>query len=470
MSISQEVRRLTAVNSSSSHRRNLGRVARVGFHGDSRTSGAGYTAAHARSPICAVAPLMNRLSDGRYVCVGLNADVNLEGSSFDAAAAYASFARGGKNIENTFGLLTAAIKAKVDILFLEGGYNSMPSTGSNITEVKGQQRMMVDLLLRNGVLPVLSTIYGPGSKSQTAIDDFSDFIRDLADEYSLPLIDVADVFQAAPATYYTPSESPQVHLSRAGARYLAVKRRLLLDQICDPRMAGVYPVIRDVVSTSAMAQELGIIYQNQFTATGAFSADGFSGTGPSGWTAQCYQLSGAGDQIAGGGTSVIGTASLAVAADPDQPTGNVLTYNHLTGAASYIRPADIALSGLASVGDILAVAGQIRTSGMEAGNTHFSVLLDQRNGGTPTQAHSTIYRTEADMGTWTAGDDSVDCGWGMFYQELKVVSTSTHVRCRFEMGQAVDTANASAGAYSGQIELKNLTILNLTTGGLYRPE
>lgn len=469
MSISQEVRRLTAVNSSSSHRRNLGRVARVGFHGDSRTSGAGYDAAHSRSPLCSAAPLMNRLSDGRYVCVGINADVTLEGSSFDAAAAYASFARGGKNIENTYGLLLAAIKAKVDVLFLEGGYNSMPATGSSITEIKGQQRMMVDLLLANGVLPVLSTIYGPGAKSQTAIDDFSDFIRDLADEYSLPLIDVADVFQAAPATYYTANESPQVHLSRAGARYLAVKRKLLLDEICDPRMVGVYPVIRDAISTTAMMNELGVIYNNQFTATSAYSSSGFTGTGPTGWTAQTYQLTGS-DGIDNSGTSALGTASFGVAADPDQPTANVLTYNHLTGAAAYFRPADVSLSGVASTGDILAVAAQIRTSGMVAGQTHFSVLLDQRHSGTVVdQSHSTVYRTEADAGTWEAGDDSVECDWGMFYQEMKVVANATDIRCRFETGQATDTEHASAGAYSGQIEMKNLTIWNLTTGGLYRP-
>lgn len=447
--------------------------ARVGLWGDSRIAGAGTNGAstHSRSSIAAICPMLNMCTTGKWQAITLGADFTLEGSNYDAASSYNSFARGSKNVDETAGLVGEALKYNLDYLVLVGGYNSMPGSGSDIEAVKSQYQALVDRCLMSRVVPIIVTIWGSSIKSQTAVDAFNVFLRDLAEQYNLPLLDVGPTIDADRATYLTPNESPQVHWSLYGAKWFCAGLANLLDTLTNDRI-GVTPFVQKGVVTRPA--EIGAFYSYFFTATAGTPGTGFSGQVPTSWNNFCYDVT---SGIDAGGTSVLGTASCSFATDPNDSTVKVLTWNHLTGAGSTLYPPQIANTNQIgfSDGDWLMFAMEAEFSGFEAGNTHFSVEVSQRDAGsTVIQNNTLVYRMSADAGVWgeASGPFSRTVGKGVILGEFKIVSGAsiTQIRIQFRIEQQDDIANASPGAYSGTVKLGRMTVWNLTKGRMRRPE
>ena len=293
----------------------------------------------------------------------------------------------------------------------------------------------------------ICTVWGPGSKDQTAIDAYNAGVRTWAASLGdrCILIDQGPKYTAAPATYFTPSESPQVHWSVTGQDTFVADIVTALS----PYLASDYSAFPISESAFTYKSEAGILFSSQF-ATFMFPGDARS-------TSQLTST----EQIVANGTittSPAGTISTATAAS-SLCAGNRCTFSLTSGALGYTQWQVKALEALAAaptIGDRIAFACGFEVNGFTPGTSMLTSRFYFHTDSTTSAG--TIVTPIAQMATTAYAGVR-----GLLYFEFNALAAYTFFSPKFIIEQADNLANLTAGAYAGSITLDNPTLVNLTT-------
>jgi hypothetical protein len=424
------------------------RIKRIALLGDSRIAGSSLnqTANYVwdYSPLGAIATVLNIALGGRAVVINPGETFTSNNTSIPGGNAYMGFSVGALGYDGLTGHLKEAIKHKPDCVVLALGYNDLTATGTVTTRAIARMQWYASSILESGIPYVmLCTVWGPGSKDQGAIDAYNVGVRAFAAQLGdrCILMDQGAKYTASPATYFTPSESPQVHWSVTGQDTFVADIVSALTPYLASDTAG-WPIVE---SDFTYKTEAGILFRKDFSSW-SFTGD----------TAQAWSLTGVSGLAANSNSGACATSSVT----SSLCSGNRMTFALTSGATAYNHWQTYGLQAISgiSTGDRIAVCCGFQADGLIAGSTTISstLYLSQYNTGTGSVTAAGVMsflQTNAFLGQR-----------GVMYAEFTADAPWAFFSPKFQINQADNLGHTGApGAYAGSFTLDNFSVVNLTT-------
>lgn len=434
---------------------------RGGLFGDSRFSGSGEYNGVTNTTYGNVGQLVNRALNGAAVIVGSGYTTTINSTAVNRdEIIWRGYAKGGNTLEQNMPFDILSTRDQLDFAVIEGGFNNLADAtvtststlASALANHNNQLRTHVAFHVNLGRKVILLTLWGGGTKHEGNRLSANIYRRQLAAEWrdrGVYLLDIGDAITAN-AAYYVAGESIATHQSVAGNKYLAGQIAQAIKRICPTSTLTANPY-----GSLTVNSENGICRFEPFTANtnNLEATNGFSSIGTTSmFWGKCEAL-----------TAAAGTATMETAADPDG-YGNIQTWRHLSGGASWINNEYNSNSFVNySAGDRLAFELPISMTGMEAGKMCLHAWFKWA-GGAATDSFI-CYKFQGDDGDWGGG---VNVGWGLLYGEVIVppaaaAAGSVGAVPTLQMKMLQSDDSAVAAGHTGVVAMKQLCLRNLTT-------
>lgn len=314
---------------------------------------------------------------------------------------------------------------------LMGGTNDVGNIGRafSLSYSSGILKAIVASLLGAGIVPILVTLppRTDGGNPNTII--WNTWLRRYATLNGYALIDFYTACVAADGTWKSGYNLNTIHPSSIGQKAAAVQA--LADGITD-MFAPVGTTL-----TSRSTADLSTMFNNGTINQGMFTVDTNS--------------DGIADGLTAGGSAY--TASIVTPTTADELNGNWQQFSRTTGATGLAYLSKIFSSGW-SVGDVLAISFRVQTSGLNTTGCYATGALNiSTPGGFTTPSGTSVTSVYHGLYGWTSDTD------GLVYVEAPIPAGATAVTW-YQMLQDVTNPGTA------NLRIGELTIVNLTTGGL----
>jgi hypothetical protein len=304
----------------------------------------------------------------------------------------------------------------------------------SFAQTKANLKTVVAALLGNSIVPILGTlgpVYLTDDSKLAAVQQWNTWIRRYAAQNGFPLMDAATALTGADGHFLSAGLQlgDNEHPSPAGHR--AIAHQAIADGI-----AEVFPP-NGTVRTSRWTGDLSNLFNNGTLNLGLFTTNsGGIGTG-----------------LSSNGTTTT-TCSIVAPAPSDELIGNWQQLSLTTGSTGDISLYTF-LTGY-SVGDVLALSGRVQTSGITATGSNWiaGLGIDVPGGyAYPPPGSGSATNLLAGCSFYADVDD------GLFYTEVTVPPGTADIYLQLFL-------NATTNPGTCALRVGELTVVNLTTGGL----